>query len=126
LINGAVFAPDGGRILTASYDNTARLWEAFPETQALIDRMKADVPRCLTPEQRQRLFLAPTALPRDAFVALCREVIPFVMTRRTSSGSALNAPTFAPLTIIAAKQLISQNKIDFLCGKCGVVDDVRG
>jgi formylglycine-generating enzyme required for sulfatase activity len=27
---------------------------------------------------------------------------------------------------IAAKQLISQNKIDFLCGKCGVVDDVRG
>jgi WD40 repeat protein len=56
----AVFAPDGRRILTASADKTAQLWEAFPETQGLIDRVKADVPRCLTPEQRQRLFLAPT------------------------------------------------------------------
>jgi WD40 repeat protein len=54
----AVFAPDGGRILTASEDGTARLWEAFPEPQTLVDRVKAEVPRCLTPEQRQRLVLA--------------------------------------------------------------------
>jgi WD40 repeat protein len=59
-VSSAVFAPDGGRILTASDDNTARLWEAFPKPQELGDRVKADVPRCLTPEQRQRLFLAPT------------------------------------------------------------------
>ena len=26
-VNSAVFAPDGGRILTASSDNTARLWD---------------------------------------------------------------------------------------------------
>jgi WD40 repeat protein len=58
-VTSAVFAPDGGRILTASSDNTARLWEAFPDPQALVDRVKAEVPRCLTPEQRQRLFLAP-------------------------------------------------------------------
>jgi WD40 repeat protein len=55
----AVFAPDGGRILTASEDNTARLWEAFPDSQVLVDRVKAEVPRCLTPEQRERLFLSP-------------------------------------------------------------------
>jgi WD40 repeat protein len=47
-VNSAVFAPDGGRILTASEDNTARLWEAFADLQALIDRVKAEVPRCLT------------------------------------------------------------------------------
>jgi WD40 repeat protein len=60
LIEIAVFSPDGSRILTASWDKTARLWEAFPETQTLIDRVKAEVPRCLTPEQRQRFLLAPT------------------------------------------------------------------
>jgi WD40 repeat protein len=59
-VNSAVFAPDGGRILTASADKTARLWEAFPTSQALVDRVKIEVPRCLTQEQRQRLFLAPT------------------------------------------------------------------
>jgi WD40 repeat protein len=53
------FAPDGGRILTASFDETGRLWEAFPDPQALVDHVKAEVPRCLTPEQRQRFFLAP-------------------------------------------------------------------
>jgi WD40 repeat protein len=58
-VNSAVFAPDGSRILTASGDGTARLWEAFPDPQALVDRVKAEVPRCLTPEQRERLFLAP-------------------------------------------------------------------
>jgi hypothetical protein len=41
-------APDGPRIVT--------LWEAFPTSQALIDR-------CLTQEQRQRLFL-PLTPPR--------------------------------------------------------------
>jgi WD40 repeat protein len=60
VVYSAVFAPDGGRILTASADNTARLWEAFPTSQALVDRVKTEVPRCLTQEQRQRLFLAPT------------------------------------------------------------------
>ena len=60
-VNSAVFAPDGGRILTASDDKTARLWEAFPETQTLLDRVKAEVPRCLTPEQRQRFFLKPAS-----------------------------------------------------------------
>jgi WD40 repeat protein len=59
-VTGAVFSPNGGRILTASRDKTARLWEAFPDPQALVDRVKAEMPRCLTSEQRERLFLAPT------------------------------------------------------------------
>jgi WD40 repeat protein len=54
------FAPDGGRILTASWDKTARLWEAFTRTQTLVDRVKVEAPRCLSPEQRRRFFLAPT------------------------------------------------------------------
>ncbi len=45
--------------VTASDDHTARMWDAFPIVQQLIDRMKAEVPRCLTAEQRGRLFLAP-------------------------------------------------------------------
>jgi WD40 repeat protein len=58
-VTRAVFAPDGGRILTASNDMTARLWEAFPDPQVLVDRVKAEVPRCLTRKQREDLFLAP-------------------------------------------------------------------
>jgi hypothetical protein len=44
-----MFAPDGNRILTASDDSTVGLWDAFRETQSLMDRVKAEVPRCLTP-----------------------------------------------------------------------------
>jgi WD40 repeat protein/tetratricopeptide (TPR) repeat protein len=57
-VNSVVFAPDGERILTASADGTARLWEVFPAPQQLVDRMKAELPRCLNPEQRQRFFLS--------------------------------------------------------------------
>ena len=28
MVNSAVFSPDGARVLTASEDNTARLWDA--------------------------------------------------------------------------------------------------
>jgi WD40 repeat protein len=59
-VTSAVFAPDGRRILTASADNTARLWEAFPNPQDLVERAKSELPRCLTPEQLQILFLAST------------------------------------------------------------------
>jgi WD40 repeat protein len=55
----AVFSPDGERILTASDDTTARIWRIFPTAQALVDRSKMAVPRCLTPEQRKNAFLDP-------------------------------------------------------------------
>ena len=53
----AAFSPDGTRIVTASYDNTARVWRTFPNTQSLIDYARATVPRQLTPEERKRFFL---------------------------------------------------------------------
>jgi hypothetical protein len=59
VVESAAFSTDGRRILTASDDGTARLWEAFPNPQDLIDLTKAELPRCLTPQQRQHLFLAP-------------------------------------------------------------------
>jgi WD40 repeat protein len=58
----AVFGPDGERILTASDDNTARIWRIFPTTQALVDRSKLLVPRCLTSEQLENAFLDPRPL----------------------------------------------------------------
>ena len=56
-VNDAVFSQDGARILTLSDDGTARVWESFMRSQDLVDRAKADVPRCLTPEQRLIYFL---------------------------------------------------------------------
>jgi WD40 repeat protein len=56
-VRSAVFSPDGERILTASDDTTARIWRIFPTAQALVDRSKMVVPRCLTPEQRESAFL---------------------------------------------------------------------
>jgi WD40 repeat protein len=56
-VRSAVFSPDGERILTASDDATARIWRIFPTAQALVDRSKIVVPRCLTPEQRESAFL---------------------------------------------------------------------
>jgi WD40 repeat protein len=57
-VQSAAFSPDGRRIVTTS-DNTARLWEVFPNTQALLSAAKAAVPRCLTPAQRKAFFLPP-------------------------------------------------------------------
>ena len=47
------------RIVTGSADKTARLWDTFPNTQALASRAKADIPRCLTLDQRKAFFLPP-------------------------------------------------------------------
>jgi TIR domain/WD domain, G-beta repeat len=57
------FSLDGKRVLTGSWDKTARLWPVFSSSQAEIDEIKASVPRCLTPEERERSHLH-TATPR--------------------------------------------------------------
>ena len=56
-MRSAAFSPDGKRIVTASDDKTARLWEIFANTQALVSHAKAATPRCLTVAQRTTFFL---------------------------------------------------------------------
>jgi tetratricopeptide (TPR) repeat protein len=53
-------SPDGTRIFTGSENNTARVWDLLPFGQTLANQAKAVAPRCLTPAERQRHFLAPT------------------------------------------------------------------
>jgi hypothetical protein len=57
----AAFSPDGTRVVTASADTTARIWDifAFADTDELASHAKAAVPRCLTLEQRKDFFLPP-------------------------------------------------------------------
>ena len=56
-VPSAAFSPDGTRVVTASDDETAKIWRVFPTTQALIDYARSIVPRQLTPEQRKQFFL---------------------------------------------------------------------
>ena len=62
-VRAVAFSPDGTRVLTGSYDKTARLWFAFKSAQALIDVVRTTVPRCLTPLQREAFHLG-TPPPR--------------------------------------------------------------
>jgi WD40 repeat protein len=57
--NRFAFSSDGHRVVTASFDRTAQVWQVFPDTQSLVDDAKARVPRCLTQAQRARFFLRP-------------------------------------------------------------------
>ena len=56
-VYSAAFSPDGARIVTASDDDTARIWRVFPTTQDLVDYARSIMPRELTPEQRRSFFL---------------------------------------------------------------------
>jgi hypothetical protein len=53
----AAFSPDGQRVVTASFDQTARIWRVFATTQELVDKTKDAVPRCLRGDERAATFL---------------------------------------------------------------------
>ena len=57
------FSPDGKLVVTGSADKMARLWKVFSSVQALVEAVKASVPRCLSPAQRQQFHLG-TVAPR--------------------------------------------------------------
>jgi WD40 repeat protein len=56
-VHSAECSSDGKRIVTASGDQTARVWNVFPDTQALVSQAEKDVPRCLTTARRRTFFL---------------------------------------------------------------------
>jgi WD40 repeat protein len=62
-VTAVAFSPDGAHVLTGSRDKTARLWPLFSSAQALVDEVKASVPRCLTLTQRESFHLG-TPPPR--------------------------------------------------------------
>jgi hypothetical protein len=53
----ARFSPDGVRIVAASGDKTARLWNLKADNGNLVSQARAIVPRCLTPAQRKAFYL---------------------------------------------------------------------
>jgi WD40 repeat protein len=50
----AAFSPDGERVVTASWDNTARLW--FVHLSDLLELAESRLPVTLTPEERARML----------------------------------------------------------------------
>ena len=54
----AAISPDGARVVTTS-DEGAQIWDIFADTQSLVSHVQVIVPRCLTREQRQAVFLPP-------------------------------------------------------------------
>jgi hypothetical protein len=58
-VDTASFSPGGKRIVTASDDKTARIWDVFPDTKSLVSHVKAAIPRCLTLTRSKAFFLPP-------------------------------------------------------------------
>jgi WD40 repeat protein len=53
----AIFNRQGTRVATRNSDNVVRIWRVFKSTAELVDQAKADVPRCLTPDEREKASL---------------------------------------------------------------------
>jgi WD40 repeat protein len=56
-VASALFNRQGTRVATTNSDNVVRIWRVFKSTAELIDQVKVDVPRCLTPDERESAWL---------------------------------------------------------------------
>jgi WD40 repeat protein len=65
-----VFAPDGGRILTASDDNTARLWDRDGKPLAILQGHAGRVNSAVFAPDGGRILTASRDTPRDVLTAL--------------------------------------------------------
>jgi hypothetical protein len=52
-----MFNHQGTRVATRNSDNIVRIWRVFRSTAELVDQAKVDVPRCLTPDEREKASL---------------------------------------------------------------------
>jgi WD40 repeat protein len=66
-VNSAAFSPDGSRIVTTSFDNTARIWDAHLQTMPVKDLLAEACARLdgLTKFTRDEMRLAgyPDSMP---------------------------------------------------------------
>lgn len=58
-MSSTAFRPYGKRLVTASNDKTAQAWTVCASVQALADRTRAIILRCLMIAQRQEFLLTP-------------------------------------------------------------------
>lgn len=84
-VSTAAFSRDGTRILTSSYDKTARIWGADPIRHS-VEYLRATLCREVTREERTQFHLADASVrdrelepsdadPTDAYVRRCDEAI---------------------------------------------------
>ena len=95
------FSPDGKRVLTGSRDNTARLWEVFPTAQAVVDEVKASIPRCLTPDEHKQFHLQ-TPTPRWCYA---RNLWPYL--DHGPPGISGTSPPYGPPALTWDERLVA-------------------
>jgi hypothetical protein len=88
VVSSTAFSPDGNRVVTASFDKTARVWQLPPRCQALIDAVTAPapagMPRLLSEAQREENFLK--TRPPGPFIGVFAAVRPIIAWLLPSAG----------------------------------------
>ncbi len=58
-VTSVALSADGARVVTGSYDHTARVWQMYPaQAKQLVAAAISRTPRCLTPVERGQFFLS--------------------------------------------------------------------